>query len=474
MGWADGRYIGKNTSNNQVDTSAVASNGDGSILERLEWVQTALGGAAGQLRVTQSASTTVEENAIIQFNIGVFDVDAGAVASASIDITGITNVLQKSTGGGAFATGTITQPTFSKADGSVYCAYQFLAAEWQAGDMYKLTVTGVTATINSDVAYVPDMIWSNLVVEMESLEDYVLAIPSSTGSNTWNATALAALQTEADDALVARDLDHVVNAADGGANKYPDSVVQDSIMAYILAKGDPALATSYDNTTDSLEAIRDRMDTLNVADQIDLDAILADTITISGGTLPVAPTVGSLATFVSGGSTALGQPLPASTSLVDIVGDFTGPYNGAAQDDNIKASLDLLHSATADTTVGKTQILEVSVTSAANAGAVTLATITTQPCLIKSIVVHADTASQTDLTSAAVTGGASNAVTFLSAADTAVANINAVDEQVAWTGAVRLAATKTIVMTLAGTGVTAVDLTVIIEYCACVDGGYLV
>lgn len=405
MGWADGRYIGKNTSNNQVDTSAVASNGDGSILERLEWVQTALGGAAGQLRVTQSASTTVEENAIIQFNIGVFDVDAGAVASASIDITGITNVLQKSTGGGAFATGTITQPTFSKANGSVYCAYQFLAAEWQAGDMYKLTVTGVTATINSDVAYVPDMIWSNLVVEMESLEDYVLAIPSSTGSNTWNATALAAIQTEADDALVARDLDHVVNAADGGANKYPDSVVQDSIMAYILAKGDPALATSYDNTTDSLEAIRDRMDTLNVADQADLDAIIA---------------------------------------------------------------------AIADTTSGKIQILEVSVTSAANAGAVTLATITTQPCLIKSIVVHADTASQTDLTSAAVTGGASNAVTFLSAADTAVANINAVDEQVAWTGAVRLAATKTIVMTLAGTGVTAVDLTVIIEYCACVDGGYLV
>lgn len=34
---------------------------------------------------------------------------------------------------------------------------------------------------------------------------------------------------------------------------------------------------TYDNTTDALEAIRDRIDTINTADQIDLDAILDDT-----------------------------------------------------------------------------------------------------------------------------------------------------------------------------------------------------
>lgn len=123
--------------------------------------------------------------------------------------------------------------------------------------------------------------------------------------------------------------------------------------------------------------------------------------------------------------------------------------------------------------VGVKQILEVSVTSAANAGDVTLATVTTQPCLIKSVVVHADTAAQADLTSAAVAGGAAKVVTFLSATDAAVANLNAVDEQVAWTGAVRFAATKTIVISLVGTGVTPVDLTVTIEYESCVAGGYL-
>jgi hypothetical protein len=119
------------------------------------------------------------------------------------------------------------------------------------------------------------------------------------------------------------------------------------------------------------------------------------------------------------------------------------------------------------------RVLEVSVTSAANAGDVTLATVTTQPCVIESIIVSADTASQTDLTNAAVYGGAAKVVTFISTVDGAKANIDAVDEQVAWTGAVRLAATKTIVMTLTGTGATAVDLTVAITYYASADGGYL-
>lgn len=57
-----------------------------------------------------------------------------------------------------------------------------------------------------------------------------------------------------------------------------------------------------------------------IADQVDLDAILEDTITISGGTLPVGPVSGSLSTFISGGGTALGTPLATSKSLVDAIG----------------------------------------------------------------------------------------------------------------------------------------------------------
>ena len=124
--------------------------------------------------------------------------------------------------------------------------------------------------------------------------------------------------------------------------------------------------------------------------------------------------------------------------------------------------------------MGRAQIFQKAITSAANVGDVLLATITTQACLIKSIVLKAVTAVQTDLTSAAISGGAAKVITFINATDAAKANIDAIDEQVAWTGAVELAATKTIVISLAGVGVTAVNLLVTIEFEAVVSGGYLV
>lgn len=40
--------------------------------------------------------------------------------------------------------------------------------------------------------------------------------------------------------------------------------------------------------------------------------------------------------------TGEGAPLPANTTLVDLIGDYTGPDDGAAADDNIKAHLDLI------------------------------------------------------------------------------------------------------------------------------------
>lgn len=123
--------------------------------------------------------------------------------------------------------------------------------------------------------------------------------------------------------------------------------------------------------------------------------------------------------------------------------------------------------------MGREQIIEVPITSAANAGNILVATITTQPCLIEAVIIHADAAQTVDMTTCAVYGGAANVVTFIGIADAIQANLNAADKQVAWTGAVRLAATKTIVIDLLGTGVTAVNLTITIKYRACVSDGYL-
>lgn len=122
---------------------------------------------------------------------------------------------------------------------------------------------------------------------------------------------------------------------------------------------------------------------------------------------------------------------------------------------------------------GKVQIIEVSITAAANAGVTTVATITAQPCLIKSTVIHADAAQTADMTSCALEGGTGQVVEFIGAGSATQGNLDAADKQVSATGRWRLAATKTITIDLQGTGATAVNLTVTIEYIACVDGGYL-
>ena len=215
---------------NKTDTIA----GD-SIYALLGQVLVAVGGEADQLRVEQSQTGTVEEDGMVTFGIGLMDIDTGAVASGSIDITGISAVLNISTGGAAFAP-VGTQPTFAKAAGLVSVDYRFLTAEWANGDMYKLVVSGITCTVGADTAYVPALTWSGTVQE---------------GLN---------VEAKIDDVIA--DITSAVDEPPT-ANSLQDTLHKDG-------------SYTYNNTTDSLEAIRDNMDTLNTADQVDLDAIIVD------------------------------------------------------------------------------------------------------------------------------------------------------------------------------------------------------
>jgi len=79
------------------------------------------------------------------------------------------------------------------------------------------------------------------------------AVGSVTGSaGTWNAAWDAEVQSEVDDALVARGLDHLVAAAVTGTD-----IVDDSIIAKLVSKSAIADWDSFTNTTDSLEAAAD-------------------------------------------------------------------------------------------------------------------------------------------------------------------------------------------------------------------------
>lgn len=151
----------------------------------------------------------------------------------------------------------------------------------------------------------------------------------------------------------------------------------------------------------------------------------------------------------------------------------SGTFTVAAFSANAEASDEILVFRRLDRQVGQTQIIEVSITAAANASVTTVATITDQPCLLKSAVIHADAAQTGDMTTAALEGGTGQVVEFIGVGTATQANLDAADKQVSWTGAVRFAAAEVISIDLQGTGATAVDLTITIEYEACVDGGYL-
>lgn len=127
------------------------------------------------------------------------------------------------------------------------------------------------------------------------------------------------------------------------------------------------------------------------------------------------------------------------------------------------------------THAGRTQVLKVIVTSAANVGDVVIATVNIQPCIIDEVNIHADTAQTADLTSCAVYAGASKVVTLIDAGTAVQAALDAVDAQVSENGlSVRLAVGKTIVISLVGSGATAVNLTVSITFKATANGGTLV
>jgi len=122
---------------------------------------------------------------------------------------------------------------------------------------------------------------------------------------------------------------------------------------------------------------------------------------------------------------------------------------------------------------GESSVAEFSVTAAANAGVTVITSAKTKPCLVKSIVVHADAAQTADMTSCAIEGGTSQVIEFISSATAIQASLDATDKQVSWTGAVRLNIGSEITIDLQGTGATAVNLTITIEYEACSDDGYL-
>ena len=119
----------------------------------------------------------------------------------------------------------------------------------QTGDSYARLGAPAGASIAADIATVDTVVDSILVdtAEIGAAGAGLTAVP-------WNASWDAEVQSEANDALVAIGLDHLVGASVTGTD-----VVDNSIIARMVASGATADWDTFVNTTDSLQAIRDHV-----------------------------------------------------------------------------------------------------------------------------------------------------------------------------------------------------------------------
>lgn len=89
----------------------------------------------------------------------------------------------------------------------------------------------------------------------------------------WNSSWDSEVQSECNDALVALGLDHLISASVAGSD-----VADDSIIAKLVSKESTADWDDYVNTTDSLQAIRDRGDSAWITASVVTAAAIADAV----------------------------------------------------------------------------------------------------------------------------------------------------------------------------------------------------
>lgn len=108
------------------------------------------------------------------------------------------------------------------------------------------------------------------IAAIEAQTDDIGAAGAGLTAIPWNASWDAEVQSEVEDGLIAHHLDHLIGVADPGS-----IVANNSFLAKLVSKSATAAFTDYDNTTDSLQAIRDQLVVVDDFLDTEVAAILA-------------------------------------------------------------------------------------------------------------------------------------------------------------------------------------------------------
>ncbi|MFA5396795.1 MAG: hypothetical protein WC346_12380 [Methanogenium sp.] len=431
--------LGDNTNNNLYDSSNVASNANGSIIERIEYLQGLVSAfTSGQVLLkgvvdTVAPSTTnVKCDSLKGYgedffnNVFYMQVVRSGGAAPEPEVRKITNYVT--------ATGTFTVDAFSQNVESgdlIYIIHESLVilGRNDADNVYDSSTVAANATgsIIERIHYIQGLLDTEVAAILAAVDTEVAAIKTETDK-------IAATITKIDAEVVKTTAIQADIGDPSARTNFKSIEAMLGILDAANSSLDDMLRTGFDSSAitndedgsvmERLEGLKDRLTTIAGYLDTEVAAILA----------------------------AVDTEVAAIKTEVDKIETPSDACNRQA---------------------GKTQIFTKNITANSDAGVTTVGTITTQSCLIKRIVLISNGATTADLTSAAIKGGASQALELISAATAAKANIDAVDEQVSFSGAAVLNDTDTVIIDLQGGGSTPVDLTVIVEYCACVNGGYI-
>lgn len=308
--------VGSDDNNNDFASTNVVANSNGSIIERLEHILIALGGTTGTttaLGLTTTAIDTVRTEAADYWNGGVFVCVDGANAGLARPIYDFD----------ATADTLYFEPAFPNA----------VAASVNYVILTRYDVARLIGDNNADNAISTSTVAANEDGSvLERLEQIQEAVNIGAGTSIASGKSLV-------------DVIGQTGAITSQTGDVDAINIQNRLDANNLATGIVAAAGA-----DGFEEDGTGGRLYDVFNSTDVNA---NVFSMDGGTDyndNVFSFLKTLSKYTADGDGdfAAGQPLPANTSLVDVLGDFTGPHDGAAYDDNVLAHLKKLSTYIAD------------------------------------------------------------------------------------------------------------------------------
>lgn len=209
-------------------------------------VTTVNGLATGVITAAAIATGAIDADALAA-DAGT-EIGTAVWATAARTLTAATNITSNGT---ALA---LTTAGYVRADLSSFNNEIELMTDQAASNFVSFfdNASGAATIILSNVATATalDAVDNFLDTEIAALTTELAKVPKSDSNVTWNATALASIQTEANDALVANNLDHLVLSAVD--TNFATTVHLDSVIGHLADAGTTA---TFDRTTDALEVL---------------------------------------------------------------------------------------------------------------------------------------------------------------------------------------------------------------------------